>query len=230
MTRSNKKISKGEISHLLGFINKYSLRNAIYFSGGIIVFIAGTIVYGIVLNLRENTLAEAMAEKGFQNLKNPNLVIVRKSFSLQLYEDSVLIKNYRASFGKNLSVAKSRADDNATPVGEYAICDIDSNHRYHRFLRINYPNMNDATEALRRGFITQKQFDKIKFEFYYKGCPDEDAVLGGNLGIHGIGKFNFIFKNLPFVYNWTDGSIALSNEAVDEILSVVKKGTTVVIK
>lgn len=230
LSLSNKKISKREISRLLNFINKYSLRNAIYFSGGIIVFLIGTIFYGIILNLREDTLPEAMAQKGFLSLKNPNLVVIRKSFLLQLYEDSVLIKNYRASFGKNLSVAKSKADDNATPIGEYAICDIDTNHRYYKFLHINYPNITDASEALRRGWITQKQFDKIKFQFYYEGCPDADSVLGGNLGIHGIGKFNFIFKNLPFVYNWTNGSIALSNEAIDEILSVVKKGTRVVIK
>jgi len=55
-------------------------------------------------------------------------------------------------------------------------------------------------------------------------------VLGGNICIHGIGRLNSIFKNLPFVYNWTDGSIALSNESLDEILSVIKTGTQVVIK
>ncbi len=230
MTDTNKKISRVELSRFLSFINKNSLRNAIYFTGGIIVFLAGTIVYGIILNLREDTLAQAMAEKGFTTLENPNLVIIRKAFMLQLYEDSVLIKTYRASFGKNLSVAKSKADDNATPIGEYEICDIDSNHRYHRFLKLNYPNINDASEALRRGWITQKQFDKIKFEFYYEGCPKPDPILGGDLGIHGIGKFNYILKNLPFVYNWTNGSIAVSNEAIDEILSIVSKGTKVVIK
>ena len=37
-------------------------------------------------------------------------------------------------------------------------------------------------------------------------------------------------KNLPFVYNWTNGSISVSNEAIDEIFSVVQKGTKVVIK
>lgn len=227
---SNKKISKVELSRFFYFVNKNSLKTAVYFTGGIIIFLAGTILYGIILNLRESTLSEAMTEKGFKSLENTNLVIIRKVFMLQLYEDSVLIKTYRASFGKNLSAVKIKADDNATPVGEYAICEIDSNHRYHRFLHINYPNINDASEALRRGWITQKQFDKIKFEFYYEGCPQPDPFLGGNLGIHGIGKFNYIFKNLPFVYNWTNGSIAVSNEAIDEILSVVSKGTKVVIK
>jgi hypothetical protein len=103
-------------------------------------------------------------------------------------------------------------------------------NKYHKFLRLNYPNLNDATEALRKGIISQKEFDKLSFQFYYDDCPDLVTALGGNIGIQGIGEYNSIFKNLPFVYNWTDGSVAVSNESIDEIYSVVKKGTKVVIK
>ena len=224
------KLSKLDLSRLFTLISKDSLRNAVYFSGGIILFLAGAIVYGIILNLREDSLLESLKEKGYERFENPNIVIERKSFSLKLFEDTVLIKTYRASFGKNLSASKTKAEDNATPIGEYAICDIDSNNQYHKFLKLNYPNVNDAAEALRKDWITQKQFDQLKFEFYYEGCPKANTILGGNLGIHGIGKFDYILKNLPFVYNWTDGSIAVSNEAIDEIFSVVQKGTKVVIK
>jgi hypothetical protein len=97
-------------------------------------------------------------------------------------------------------------------------------------MRLNYPNINDASEALRKNLITQKQYDQLKFEFYYEGCPKANTVLGGNVGIHGIGEYNDIIKNLPFVFNWTDGSIALSNEDIKEIYSVIKEGTKVVIK
>jgi hypothetical protein len=90
--------------------------------------------------------------------------------------------------------------------------------------------LDDASEALRKSLITQKQFNQIKFEFYYEECVSYNEVLGGDIGIHGIGRLNSIFKNLPFVYNWTDGSIALSNESLDEILTVIKIGTPVVIK
>lgn len=224
------KLSKLDLSRLFTLISKDSLRNAVYFSGGIILFLAGAIVYGIILNLREDSLLESLKEKGYERFENPNIVIERKSFSLNLFEDTVLIKTYRASFGKNLSASKTKAKDNATPIGEYAICDIDSNNQYHKFLKLNYPNVNDAAEALRKGWITQKQFDQLKFEFYYEGCPKANTILGGNLGIHGIGKFDYILKNLPFVYNWTNGSIAVSNEAIDEIFSVVQKGTKIVIK
>jgi murein L,D-transpeptidase YafK len=167
---------------------------------------------------------------GYTELTNPNLVIDRKNYTLSLYEDSVLIKNYRAGFGKSIKQPKKRAGDNATPVGEYQICSIDTAHKYHKFLKLNYPNLDDAADALRKGWISQKEFNEIKFQYYYEGCIERSIVLGGNVGIHGIGKFNFIIKNLPFVFNWTNGSIAVSNEDIDEIYSIVKVGAKVVIK
>ena len=211
MDTQNKKLTKLDLSRLFTLFSKNSLRNVVFFSGGIILFLAGTIVYGIILNLRENSLNDELRKKGFESFQYPNIIVDRKTFSLHLYEDTVLIKTYRASFGKNLSFPKSKADDKATPVGEYAICSVVLNHQYDKFLRLNYPNINDITDALRKGWITQKQFEQLKFEFYYAGCPNDSTILGGNLGIHGIGKFDYILKNLPFVYNWTNGSIAVSN-------------------
>lgn len=212
------------------FINKNTVRNVFFMTGGIFVFIFGIILYGIILNSLENTLQEEMLSKGFAELNNVNIFIDRKNYTLSVYEDTVLIKSYRASFGTNLSDPKTRANDGATPVGEYKICDIDTVYKYYKFLKINYPNLDDGTEALRKGLITQSEFDRLKFQYYYEDCPTLETALGNNIGIHGIGRLNYIFKNLPFVYNWTDGSIAVTNESIDEILSVTGKGTKVVIK
>ncbi|HSP86514.1 MAG TPA: L,D-transpeptidase [Ignavibacteriaceae bacterium] len=212
------------------FVYKNTLRNAFFMTAGIFIFIIGVILYGILLNSTENSLEEEMIEKGFSRLEKVNIIIDRKNFSLSVYEDTVFIKSYRISLGRNISVPKTKKDDGATPVGEYKICDIDTAHKYYKFLRLNYPNLGDATDALRRGVITQRQFDQLKFEFYYEECPKLETELGTSVGIHGIGRLNFIFKNLPFVYNWTDGSIALKNESIDEILSITGKGTKVVIK
>jgi murein L,D-transpeptidase YafK len=217
-------------SRLNNLVNKNTLKNIVIFSGGIILFTLGVLAYGIILKIREVPLGEAIKSKGFSTLTNPNLIIERHSFSLNLYEDTVLIKSYRANFGRNLKEPKQRSGDEATPVGNYNVCKIDTSHKYYIFMRLNYPNINDASEALRKNLITQKQYDQLKFEFYYEGCPKANTVLGGNVGIHGIGEYNDIIKNLPFVFNWTDGSIALSNEDIKEIYSVIKEGTKVVIK
>lgn len=230
MGNIDRKYSRFRDIKLSDFVNKNTLRNVFYMTAGIIVFIVGVIVYGVILNSLEDTLQEETLKKGFTELQEVNILIDRKTFTLNIYEDTVLIKTYRANFGRNVNISKSRADDNATPAGEYKICDIDTANEYYKFLKINYPNLSDASEALRKGLISQKEFDQLKFEFYYEDCPKLETVLGNNIGIHGIGRLNFIFKNLPFVYNWTDGSIALKNESIDEILSVVKEGTKVVIK
>lgn len=212
------------------FLGSSLLRNIVYTIGAVALFISGVIVYGIILNLREIPLHEAIAQKGFRTLSDVNLLVDRKTFTLILYEDTVFIKQYRVSFGRNLNDKKKLAEDGATPVGTYKICSITDDETYYKFLRINYPNLEDAAEALRKSLITQKQFNQIKFEFYYEECVEPNPVLGGNIGIHGIGRLNSIFKNLPFVYNWTDGSIAMSNEDLDEILTVIKAGTNIVIK
>jgi murein L,D-transpeptidase YafK len=211
-------------------ISESLIRNIVLFSGGIILFIGGVIVYGILLNIKEPKLRDAMLSKGYEEITKPNILIDRSKFHLHLYQDTVLIKTYRASFGRNTSIPKKSATDNATPVGEYKICRIDTTHRYYKFFRLNYPNTNDAMEALRKGIISQSEFDRLRFELLYEECPELATTLGGNIGIHGIGEYNSFFKNLPFVFNWTDGSIALSNEDIDELYSIVTKGTNVVIK
>ena len=77
--------------------------------------------------------------------------------------------------------------------------------------------------------ITQQQFDTLRKELNL-GCPKLKTELGTDIGIHGLGRLDFLLKNLPFVYNWTDGSIAISNESIEEIYPLVKKGTKVAIK
>ena len=212
------------------YLNKDVLKNIIYLTFAIIIFFFGVIVYGIVLNLRDVPLSEAMIKKGYSEITNPKIVVDRHNYTLGIYEDSVLIKNYRVSFGKSVHTPKTRAGDKATPVGVYKICKIYTTHKYDKFFQLNYPSLEDGTDALRKGLISQKEYNDIKFEYYYEGCTKYHNVLGGNIGIHGIGELNYIFKNLPFVFNWTDGSIAMSNENIDEIYSVIREGTEVVIK
>jgi len=55
------------------------LRNIIYITLSVLVFFAGMIIYGIILKIQEDTLAEAMNKKGLQNLQNVHLVIDRKN-------------------------------------------------------------------------------------------------------------------------------------------------------
>ncbi len=205
------------------------IRKIVFFVGGLTMFLLGCVLYGVILNLRVKSLSEEMNNKGITKFGEAKIEIIRSKYELYLYSDTTLVKTYKAVFGRN-SQPKSANHDKATPIGEYTICSIDTLNQYNKFLRINYPNLNDAADGLRKGVISQKEYDRIRFEFYYGTCVNSKTALGGGIGVHGIGKLNFIFKNLPFVYNWTDGSIAVSDESINEIYSVVKIGTKVSIK
>ena len=206
------------------------LKNVLYFSGSVFIFFAGMVVYGVVLNLRQVTLNEAMTEKNINELKKVHLIIDRSNFSLELYSDTLLVKKYKAVFGKNRNKVKTSLYDYVTPTGDYKICKIDTNTQYHKFLQINFPNLKDAGEALKNGYIKKTEYQLILSNIDENDCPPPNTKLGANIGIQGTGKYNFIFKNLPFVFNWTNGSIAISNENIDELYKVVKIGTPVKIK
>ncbi len=203
------------------------LRNILYISGSVVIFFAGMVLYGIILNFREVPLAEALSEKGIKQVRNVRLYVDRKNYRIELYSDNVLVKTYKAVFGKNSAALKTSADDNVTPIGDYIICSIDTVSKFHKFLHLNYPNEHDAAEALKQGYINKDEFNAIVINVRQNTCPPSDTRLGSEIGIHGIGTYDLIFRNLPFTFNWTNGSIAVSNENIDELYSVVKIGTPV---
>lgn len=203
------------------------LKNILYISGSMILFFAGVVLYGVILNLREVTLKEALLEKGLIKLNEVSLIVDRKNYRIELYSDKILVKTYKAVFGKNSGTLKTSATDNVTPIGDYKICSVDSSSKYHKFLHLDFPNEHDAAEALKQNYINTDEFSTILLAVKKNDCPPKETKLGAELGIHGIGKYNAIFKNLPFSFNWTNGSIAVSNENIDELYSVVKLGTPV---
>ena len=199
-------------------------------SASILVFFIGVVIYGIIINLREVSLSEAIEEKSLGELTNVSFLVDRHNYRLELYSNGEFVKSYKAVFGKNKSNVKTSPDNMRTPIGEYFVCDIDTNNEYHKLFKINYPNKRDAAEAYKNGIITKEELTSINQAVKDKECPPENTKLGSNIGIHGIGTYNFIFKNLPFVYNWTNGSVAVCNEDIDELYSVVEIGTKVVIR
>ena len=120
------------------FINVGIARNILYLTGAILLFIFGALLYGFILSeIRAVPISEAMFQNGISEFRNPSLLISRKYYTLSLFEDSVLIKDYRVNFGKSVGAPKSKANDNATPIGEYQICRIDTVSYTHLTLPTN---------------------------------------------------------------------------------------------
>jgi len=206
------------------------IRNIIYIMSSIVVFFSGIIAYGVIINLREISISESMHEKNLSKISNPSIIVDRRNYALELYSDSILVKKYTAVFGRNKGSVKLSKNDFITPSGEYKICRIDTNDIYYKKLYLNFPNIADAAEALKIELISRDEFLAISNNIIANGCSFGDTILGSDIGIQGIGEYNMIFKNLPFVFNWTNGSIAISNENIDELLSIVEVGTIVIIK
>jgi len=188
------------------------------------------ILYGIILNLREKTLSEAMKEKKISSFTRPVIIINKNNYHLYLYEDTILVKTYKAVFGKSSRMIKESFIDKVTPSGDYYICYKDSLSRYRRFLLLNYPNPWDVIEAYKRQWITKEEYSIINANVNNNKHPFDNMEDFFKIGIHGMGTYDFIFKNLPFAFNWTNGSIAVSNEDIEELYGVVKYGTPVSIK
>jgi murein L,D-transpeptidase YafK len=206
------------------------IKNIIYFISSLLIFFSGIVLYGIILNIREVTLQEAIESSEIINPTDISIIIDRRNYQLHLYSGEKIIKSYKAVFGRNDSPVKENKNDYVTPSGTFIICSIDSGAQFYKQLKLNYPNESIAAESLKKKYISREDFRNIVNEVRKGNCPPDNTVLGSNISIHGIGTYNFIFKNLPFVFNWTDGSIAISDESIDELLTVVKAGTKVEIK
>jgi len=206
------------------------LKNILYFIASGILFFIFMILYGIVLNMSEDSLSDTMVAKGIISINNPKIVIVKRNNSLSLYSDIQLVKSYKVAVGRNKSKFKTSVDDYITPEGTYKICLIDTNNTYYKFYKLNFPNKNDAAEALKNGDISNEEYFKIVENRKGNNCPPSETRLGSNIGIQGIGTYNIIFKNLPFIFNWTNGSIAISNESIDELTPYLRIGTVVEIR
>jgi len=176
-----------------------------------------------------DSLDEAMKKQGITSFGKARIVIERTNNRLNLYSDSVLVKSYKAVFGRNV-LPKIKKGDFGTPRGIYKVCKIKDDNRYYKFILINYPSIRDAAEALKNGYLNESEYLKIYNESTDGNCSFPWSNLGGMVGIHGIGTYNEIFKNLPFIFNWTNGSAAVSNESMDELIKVVKSGTEVEIR
>jgi murein L,D-transpeptidase YafK len=197
--------------------------------GGAIIFLLGMIAYGIFLDFRKTSLNELLIERKITKVEKPRLVINRIDYKLHFYIDTILIKTYNIALGGNPKYSKQTKNDRYTPTGDYFICSKKQTTGLGKILVLNYPSIEDAVRGLRNGLITEEEFRQIQESYYEKECPPMDTELGGYMKIHGNGKFDFILRNLPFVFNWTDGSIAVNNSEIEELYENCPIGTPVFI-
>ncbi len=122
--------------------------------------------------------------------------------------------------------AKHRGD-NRTPLGEFRIAWIKWDSRFHRFIGLDYPNLEHGRRGFEAGRISAKQWRAIQKAQADRDLPPQNTPLGGQIGLHGIGEGDLQTHR---DFNWTHGCVALTNEQIDRLLQRVGLGTRVVIR
>ncbi len=147
------------------------------------------------------TFSECLADP----LPVADRIVIRKSErKLFIEKDGQIFREYQVSLGKNPVGHKERRGDKRTPEGSYVVIDRLAKSKFHKALHISYPNGDDIKTARR------------------KGCDPGNLIM-----IHGLPKAAEGDEDNYIQRDWTDGCIALTNDAIDQIWELVKRGTPV---
>lgn len=123
---------------------------------------------------------------------------------LSLLDDGAVLRSYAIALGANPIGHKQEEGDARTPEGLYVIDYRNAESRFHRSLRISYPNDADRRAAAARG-----------------------RPPGGDIVIHGLPDEWSWLGAFHQAVDWTDGCIAVTNEEMDELWSWVEEGTPI---
>jgi murein L,D-transpeptidase YafK len=142
---------------------------------------------------------------------------------MELLRDQELVRRFPIVLGSDPRQSKRLQGDGRTPVGEYVIQEKHPSNRFHLFLGLNYPNIDDAERGYDDGLIDPNQWVDIFFANARRRLPPWNTRLGGQVGIHGFGDRPLI----PI--DWTKGCIAISNEEIEYLYHQLPVGTPVII-
>ena len=122
-------------------------------------------------------------------------VIVEKSKrTMTLLKQDREVRTYKIALGRDPVGPKVMQGDNKTPEGIYYIDYKIRNSIYHRALHLSYPNPGDVERARALG-----------------------VPPGGSIMIHGMKKDHFWMGDVQYLFNWTNGCIALTNSEIEEV-------------
>lgn len=135
-----------------------------------------------------------------------NVIWVKKSErKLHLLTDWKITHTFTISLGQNPTGHKQKSGDSRTPEGLYYISGRNPDSRFFRSLGISFPNAIDRHLATLRGYNP-----------------------GGDIMIHG--EPNDLAKKSNLKKDWTQGCIALKDEDMQIVWSLVKESTPILIE
>ena len=178
---------------------------------------------GVAGSAADEVVASLSAAHAERDTSSPLIEIWKADRKLELRQGEAVLRQFRVVLGGQPRFGKERQGDERTPVGRYYIAEKNPDSKFHRFLGISYPNIDDAERGYQRKWIDAHEWADIFFANLRGDEPPWRTPLGGKVGIHGFGSRPF----LPI--DWTAGCIAVSDEDIEFIYDHVPIGTAVII-
>lgn len=132
------------------------------------------------------------------------IVVLKSERKLMLLRAQSLLRTFPIALGADPIGPKRGQGDGRTPEGRYRIDGFNSRSRFYRALHISYPNAEDVRRARAAGLAP-----------------------GGNIEIYGLPDGYAHYDPVAFSRDWTDGCVAVSNRAIDEIWASVAIDTAI---
>lgn len=165
----------------------------------------------VLLSLTAYTVVASRTNSGIpltlvsEEHRADRIVIEKSNRKMYLYRKNLEIASYDISLGNNADAGPKRVEGDArTPEGAYSIDFKNQRSRYHLSLRISYPSVEQKKQAEAKG-----------------------QSPGGDIMIHGVPNGWAWAAPLFSNFDWTDGCIALTNQEIREVWSLVPIGTKI---
>ena len=156
-----------------------------------------TFALALSLALPSSAVSAGALARVEPELRATRILVDKSDRVLTLYRGDIVLRTFRVRLGGNPVGHKRQEGDERTPEGHYEVDYKNPDSKFHLSLHISYPNTQDRADAVRRNVH-----------------PGKDIMVHGG---------NYAWR--PF--NWTDGCIAVKNNEIEEIWSLVDVGTPI---
>lgn len=142
-----------------------------------------------------------------ENTKIDRIIVLKADRKMQLFSGSNVVREYRIALGFQPVGAKEIEGDGKTPEGTYSIDYRNPKSQFHLSLHVSYPRPDQVSRAKKQG-----------------------VSPGGMIMIHGLRNGAGFLGRFHWLFDWTTGCIAVTNEEIEEIWRVTPDGTPIEIR
>jgi murein L,D-transpeptidase YafK len=169
---------------------------------GLLIFVLGV---AMTLSACQSDPEQLDATK---DLSAIDYILIEKSKrTMSVFHKDNLLKQYNIALGKSPEGHKEKEGDFKTPEGIYTIAKKNPMSKYHRSLKISYPNRHDKANAEKKGHDP-----------------------GGDIMIHGLEPHFWWVSPRHKLQDVTRGCIVVPNKEIEELFDATPINTKVEIK